>query len=57
MGGRDGRLFATPLEVVDVAVVEVTTEAHDMEDDLEDMLDVRGGGTGLAVGLADRMQA
>ena len=59
MGGRDGRLFVTPLDTdMDVEVVVVViTELEEMEEDLEDMLDVRGGGTGLAVGLADRMQA
>ena len=53
MGGRDGRLFWTPL--LGGGIAGGAGEADDV--DLEEMLDVRGGGTGLAVGFADLMQA
>lgn len=48
MGGREERLFCTPLDGSGGGADEV---------DLEEMLEVRGGGTGLAVGLADLIQA
>lgn len=47
MGGRDGRLFWMPFD----GGIGGAGEADDV--DLAEMLDVRGGGTGLAVGLAD----
>lgn len=49
MGGREARLLCTPLD----------GGAGGWTDgvDLEEMLEVRGGGTGLAVGLADLIQA
>ena len=49
MGGREARLLCTPLDGGAGGCTDGV--------DLEEMLEVRGGGTGLAVGLADLIQA